>query len=324
MESGSKPRVAIACQGGGSHAAFTAGLLGRLLEPQYSARFDLVALSGTSGGAVCAALVWSGIVVSGLTEARRRLLAFWRELAADDPVDAAVNFFFVCAARLPGMGDFSPHPHKSPAEIELERLLRAHLKLEELTPGRRLAGPTLLIGAADILNGRRRVFSGATLDYPHLIASAAVPNLFRAIPVDDTLFWDGLFACNPPIRELTHLEPRPEEIWVVRLNPKARQRAPASMAEIIDRRNELAGNLSLDQELYFIQKINELRSKSATVAQRYQQIAVKEVEMDDPALDYPSKLDRSRHHIEKLMERGADAARLFFERPPSDARRWAQ
>jgi NTE family protein len=110
--------------------------------------------------------VWSGIVVSGPTEARRRLLAFWTELAVDDPVDAAINFFSVCVARVPGIADFSPHPHMSPAEIELERLLRNHLKLEELTLGRRLAGPHLLIGAADIVHGRRRVFSGETLDYP--------------------------------------------------------------------------------------------------------------------------------------------------------------
>ena len=51
-------RVAIACQGGGSHTAFTAGVLKRLFDSDDIARYDVVGLSGTSGGAVCALLAW--------------------------------------------------------------------------------------------------------------------------------------------------------------------------------------------------------------------------------------------------------------------------
>ena len=60
-----RPRIAIACQGGGSHAAFGAGVLRRLLAPDYRGRFELAALSGTSGGAMCAALVWAGLIRLG-------------------------------------------------------------------------------------------------------------------------------------------------------------------------------------------------------------------------------------------------------------------
>jgi NTE family protein len=60
-----KPKVAIACQGGGSHAAFAAGVLGELLSPEYRERFEIVALTGTSGGAVCAALAWAGLISGG-------------------------------------------------------------------------------------------------------------------------------------------------------------------------------------------------------------------------------------------------------------------
>jgi NTE family protein len=45
-----KLKVAIACQGGGSHTAFAAGVLSVLLAKENGERFDLVALSGTSGG----------------------------------------------------------------------------------------------------------------------------------------------------------------------------------------------------------------------------------------------------------------------------------
>ena len=57
-----RPRVAIACQGGGSHTAFTAGVLERLLQPERLEEYDVVGLSGTSGGAVCATLAWVALV----------------------------------------------------------------------------------------------------------------------------------------------------------------------------------------------------------------------------------------------------------------------
>ena len=72
------PKIAIACQGGGSHAAFAAGVLSGLLAPRFRDRYQLIALSGTSGGAMCATLVWSGLVPSGAGEAGRRQMAFWR------------------------------------------------------------------------------------------------------------------------------------------------------------------------------------------------------------------------------------------------------
>lgn len=64
---GLRPKVAIACQGGGSHAAFTAGVLAELLSPAHRDRFEPLAFSGTSGGAVCAALAWAGLLGGGQT-----------------------------------------------------------------------------------------------------------------------------------------------------------------------------------------------------------------------------------------------------------------
>jgi len=53
-----KPKVAIACQGGGSQTAFTAGVLKGLFEEGVHEDFNVVSLSGTSGGSICAALAW--------------------------------------------------------------------------------------------------------------------------------------------------------------------------------------------------------------------------------------------------------------------------
>src|SRR5215218_1700432 len=84
-------RVAIACQGGGSHAAFVAGVLCRLLGPDLRDRFELAAISGTSGGAVCASLAWAGLVagdLDGPNNALRRLQGFWNDLEVHDVLDA--------------------------------------------------------------------------------------------------------------------------------------------------------------------------------------------------------------------------------------------
>ena len=115
-------RIAIACQGGGSHAAFAAGVLMRLLESaHFRDYFELVALTGTSGGAVCASLVWSalhrakaGSVGPGLTAgecetAIEALGSFWDELSARDPLDVAVNLWGQWLTHLPMTVEVSPY-----------------------------------------------------------------------------------------------------------------------------------------------------------------------------------------------------------------------
>ena len=57
------PKVAVACQGGGMHAAFEVGVLTEILKHQSEQKkFDVVGLSGTSAGALCAMMVWYGLV----------------------------------------------------------------------------------------------------------------------------------------------------------------------------------------------------------------------------------------------------------------------
>ena len=79
-----RKRIAIACQGGGSNTAFTAGALKRLLSDE---RYEFVALSGTSGGEICAFLAWYALV-SGYnpTERAAHLLdSFWDDNSASEP-----------------------------------------------------------------------------------------------------------------------------------------------------------------------------------------------------------------------------------------------
>jgi len=99
----------------------------------------------------------------------------------------------------------------------------------------------------------------------------------------------------------------------VQINPQRRDREPRSMREIVDRRNELAGNLSLGQELYFVDKINRLIDSHDALAARYKRIRVRVVELAAEGLDYPSKLDRRSTFIEELIDAGRERADWFFD-----------
>lgn len=308
-----RPKVAIACQGGGSHAAFAAGALSYLLGSEVRERFQLVALSGTSGGAMCAALAWRGLVSSGPDDAVRRLNAFWSALEARPGPDTFFNIWQVWLARQPVTVDLSPYLVEPLAEQRLRQLLGEHLALEGLSADARRGHPKLFIGATDVLEGDRVVFQGEGLDYGHLIASAAVPPLFRGVPLQGHYYWDGLFTTNPPIREILSIDDRPDELWVIQINPQRRTRVPQSMWDIKDRINELSGNNSLGQELFFVDRVNRLIEQHEELKGRYQRIQIRVIELEDEALDQPSKLNRLGSFIRDLLARGREHARGFFE-----------
>jgi predicted acylesterase/phospholipase RssA len=56
-----KTKSAIACHGGSAETAFTAGAPQALFEAEINKEFKIVSLGGTSGGAVCASLIWYAV-----------------------------------------------------------------------------------------------------------------------------------------------------------------------------------------------------------------------------------------------------------------------
>src|SRR3954452_5029616 len=95
-----RPRVAIACQGGGSHTAFTAGVLSRIFSDEVLARYRIVGLSGTSGGAICALLAWSALVGGRPTKAGELLRKFWDDNSASSIPEQLLNAWTLWVSEL--------------------------------------------------------------------------------------------------------------------------------------------------------------------------------------------------------------------------------
>jgi NTE family protein len=314
VENGARARVAVACQGGGSHTAFTAGVLEGLME-RIPDDVEVVALSGTSGGAICATLAWDGLVRNDPAAAARKLREFWDSMSAREPWDQIVNQSLMSVMSL---RDLMVLPEVSPYHLppwgaeQFRSVIDQYFNFDELRAlARRPGAPVLKIGAVEVLSGHFELFTGAELCAECLLASAAIPELFRAVNVPGRgVFWDGLFSQNPPIHNL--MEHQPDELWLIQINSSTCARIPTDTHEILDRRNALSGNLSMEQELKFIDSINRAIAEKKIVDSKYRRIRVSRISLDRE-LNYRSKLDRRPEFLAELREYGLMKWRRFVK-----------
>jgi NTE family protein len=185
------------------------------------------------------------------------------------------------------------------------------------------SSPRLFLGAVDILSGDFKVFDSLNpkeIRAETIMASAGIPTLFKAVEIDGTAYWDGLFSQNPPVADFLKpdMKKRPDEIWVIKINPIRRKKIPNTGADIIDRRNELAGNLSLLKQIQFIEFINTLLDKGALneeLQKKYKPVKIRWIAMSEEmtdSLDYTSKLERDSEFIGRLMDEGEKQAEEFL------------
>jgi NTE family protein len=316
-------RIALACQGGGSHTAFTAGVLARLLRAPELGDKEIVGISGTSGGAICALLAWAGLRDGDRDKAALLLEEFWEDNAASNPFTRLQNVGMVAAGAMQNIGlvpGLSPYAVPTPlgGMPQFRALLSRHVDFESVTVDVAGEYPMLLLGAVDVLTGAFRAFDSRKdrITADAVIASAAIPNLFRAVRTHGGVYWDGLFSQNPPVHDL--LATRPDELWVIQINAPVVEREPRTLVEIGDRRNALAGNLSLHQELGFIETIDRMLAAGDIREDRgYRQITVRVIEM--PAsrgvaklLGSASKLNRDVGFLRGLRRRGEAQAGRFL------------
>ncbi len=188
-----------------------------------------------------------------------------------------------------------------------------------------------------MIDGSFKIFSSAhgEIKPEALLASAAIPNLFPAVQVDGHAYWDGIFASNPPIAPLLSKAPMnghalPEEIWIIQINRAHHCTVPETPSDIFDRRNQLAGNLSLQHELELLRIVNLILQEYPEAPDLFarfglnmsQPIKVRFLRMSSQlaeSLDYPSKLSRHPAHIAPAHRR----RRRSSERVSRRARRGA-
>jgi len=161
-----------------------------------------------------------------------------------------------------------------------------------------------------VLSGHFELFTGEDLCVECLLASAAIPELFRAVTVPGRgVYWDGLFSQNPPIHALAyhHID----ELWLIQINPSTCARVPTTNHEILDRRNSLAGNLSMEQELGFIETFNRAIETGAVKNPDLRRIRISRIALDRN-LNSRSKLDRRPELLGDLRQYGQTKSRWFF------------
>lgn len=354
-----RKRIAIACQGGGSQCAFVAGALKGLFAQGVDERFQIVGLSGTSGGALTAAVAWMGLLARARgdrTPIEDRIIAFWKDLTAQTPREMAFDRAAVQMVRLTEQGVL-PSLARSPSSLgfrmytalvarflgrpeftDLRALILKHIDFNALPALVEPGSPTLLAGACDVLQGTFKTFSSVRneITVDSLLASAAIPNLFPAVEVNGHSYWDGIFSSNPPVADLLRqplmgASPLPKEIWIIQVNRAQHETVPEKPCDIYDRRNHLSGNLSLQHELQLIDLLNLiLREGLLTESLRAlsnidmtEPIAVRFIRMSkrlEEGLDYPSKLSRQPDHINRLIADGEAQANAFLANLPAAER----
>ena len=255
--------VDLALQGGGSHGAFTWGVLDRLLEESWLT-FD--GISGTSAGAMNAAVMTSGYAKGGADGARAALEGFWKSVSdagksspfRRGPMEMLAGHWTLeyspmfLAAELASRV-FSPYDLAPAGFNPLRELLAESVDFKALS-----SSPIkLFITATNVHTGSGHVFRNAEITPDVLMASGCLPTMFQAVEIDGEFYWDGGYAGNPTMTPLVR-DCQSHDTILVQINPIKRSTVPTTARDILDRLNEVAFNAPLLKELRMIALLHKV------------------------------------------------------------------
>jgi NTE family protein len=255
--------VDLALQGGGSHGAFTWGVLDRLLEEPW---LGIDGISGTSAGAMNAAVLVDGHAKGGADGARTALENFWRRVSEAarfsplrrGPLDVILGRWTLDSSPIYVAMDLmsrllSPYDLNPMGGNPLRAILAETIDFERLAQ----APTKLFITATNVRTGRPHVFKNSTVTPDVLLASACLPTMFQAIEIDGDPYWDGGYSGNPTITPLVR-ECKSQDTILVQINPVERERSPRSASDILNRLNEVSFNAVLLKELRMIAVLRQV------------------------------------------------------------------
>lgn len=312
--------VDLALQGGGAHGAFTWGVLDRLLEETW---LQIDGISGTSAGAMNAAVLADGYAAGGPEGARQALDRYWRAVAdaaryspfQRGPLDRLMGKWTLDSSPLfVGMDLmsrlFSPYDLNPGNFNPLKGILDAHIDFERLkgSPIR------LFITATNVRTGRGRVFRNAEISADVLLASACLPTMFQAIEIDGEAYWDGGYSGNPTMTPLVR-ELSSDDTILIPINPVERPGTPRTAAEIMNRLNEVSFNSVLIKELRMIAMMRKMADAGDTEGAQWAKMRIHMVPNRLMAtLGYSSKLNAEWDFLSMLKEEGRKAGQEFIDR----------
>ncbi len=305
----------LALQGGGAHGAFTWGVLDALLE-----RDDIAieGISGTSAGAMNAAVVAYGLAKDGNRGARTALAAFWEAVGRaarfspmqPSPIDRWLGpgnmetspgwIAFDAVSRMVSPYQFNPLNMNPLAD-----LLCSVVDFDFLADSCAAHRVELFLCASNVRTGKIKVFQGQEISPRAVLASACLPFLFQAIEIDGEHYWDGGYMGNPPIFPLIY-GTKATDVLIVRLNPIAIDRVPTTPREIADRVNTLSFNSSLMREMRAIAFVTRLIDQGHLDLDRYKRLNVHTIDAEDVFKDLgvSSKLNADAAFLDYLFRLG--------------------
>lgn len=319
FKASAKP-VNLALQGGGAHGAFTWGVLDALLE---DGRLAPRAISGASAGAMNAVALVEGYAEGGVEGARRQLRAFWERIsdqARYSPIQRTLFdrlFGRWGIEQTPGFLWFEWLSHvASPYETNpldlnpLRDVLNAEIEFARV---RACSGIKLFICATNVHTGRIEVFDQGKLTAMHVLASACLPSIFRAVEIDGVPYWDGGYTGNPALFPLFQAS-ESADLIIVQLTRMVRRELPTTARAIENRLNEITFNASLLHELRAIEFVQRLMDQGRLPADHYRRLRLHRIDADKALadLDASSKINAERDFVETLFERGRKAGKTWL------------
>jgi NTE family protein len=304
-------KINLALQGGGSHGAFTWGVLDRLLEDE---RVVVDGITGASAGAMNAVVYADGLLDGGVHGAKKALHDFWKAVSENPSVGAlkVPSLMEFAGAGFDLMSRmFSPY-QTNPFNINpLRDMLNAQIDFERL---RQHSPVKLFICATNVKNGRIKVFENGELSCDVLLASSCLPFLFQAVEVNGEHYWDGGYMGNPPLFPL-YYGTETCDILIVQINPIERDDVPDTSQEIIDRLNEISFNTPLMLELRAIDFVNRLLREDRVDPKKYKHLYIHAIDAENKLRTFgaSSKSNTDWTFLQAMHKIGRSAANQWLE-----------
>ncbi|WP_275099778.1 patatin-like phospholipase family protein [Sedimenticola hydrogenitrophicus] len=316
--------INFALQGGGAHGAFTWGVLDRLLEEEW---LGFEGVSGTSAGAMNAALLACGYAQGGRPGARHKLGEFWTELGTQ----ASMSFvssdhelsrqaghsieYSPLYQALMTLGWFlSPYQFNPLALNPLRELVERVIDFSAFSEPETIR---LYIATTQVRTGKIRVFENHELSPDVLLASACLPTVHHSIEIDGEPYWDGAYSGNPAIFPLLS-QSNSDDIIIVLLSPLQHASDPDTAAQIRTRAQELGFSAAFLREMRAIADIKERYGRSRYVLGRLERkvrdLKIHLIEANDlmNSLNHTSRLNTHASFLEMLRDQGRDYAQAWL------------